>query len=68
MEGVSTSTAGFVGMAEKGKVINVVSSEMTELFGISDRNQVKRNGHQSAIFDSNEVGQGDVMQAAARFI
>ena len=55
-------------LAEQGKGIIVVSSEMPELFGISDRILVMSNGHQSAIFDSKEVGQVDVMQAAARFI
>ena len=53
-------------LAEQGKGIIVVSSEMPELFGISDRILVMSNGHQSAIFDSKEVGQVDVMQAAAR--
>lgn len=52
-------------LAEQGKGIIVVSSEMPELFGISDRILVMSNGHQSAIFDSKEVGQVDVMQAAA---
>ena len=51
-------------LAEQGKGIIVVSSEMPELFGISDRILVMSNGHQSAIFDSKEVGQVDVMQAA----
>ena len=55
-------------LAEQGKGIIVVSSEMPELFGISDRILVMSNGHQSAIFDSKEAGQVDVMQAAARFI
>ena len=55
-------------LAEQGKGIIVVSSEMPELFGISDRILVMSNGHQSAIFDSKEVGQVDIMQAAARFI
>lgn len=55
-------------LAEQGKGIIVVSSEMPELFGISDRILVMSNGHQSAIFDSKEVGQVDVMQAAVRFI
>lgn len=49
-------------LAEQGKGIIVVSSEMPELFGISDRILVMSNGHQSAIFDSKEVGQVDVMQ------
>lgn len=52
-------------LAEQGKGIIVVSSEMPELFGISDRILVMSNGHQSAIFDSKEVGQVDIMQAAA---
>lgn len=55
-------------LAEQGKGIIVVSSEMPELFGISDRILVMSNGHQSAIFDSKEVGQVDIMEAAARFI
>lgn len=55
-------------LAEQGKGIIVVSSEMPELFGISDRILVMSNGRQSAIFDTNEVGQVDVMEAAARYI
>lgn len=55
-------------LAEQGKGIIIVSSEMPELFGISDRILVMSNGRQSAIFDSKEVGQVDVMEAAARYI
>lgn len=55
-------------LAEQGKGIIVVSSEMPELFGISDRILVMSNGRQSAVFDSKEVGQVEVMEAAARFI
>ena len=55
-------------LARQGKGIIVVSSEMPELFGISDRIMVMSNGRQSAVFDSKEVGQVEVMEAAAKFI
>ena len=55
-------------LAEQGKAIMVVSSEMPELFGICDRILVMSNGHQSGIFDVKEATQEDVMTAAAKYV
>lgn len=55
-------------LAAQGKGIIVVSSEMPELFGISDRIVVMSNGRQAATLQTNEVGQVEVMEAAAKYI
>lgn len=55
-------------LAEQGKAIIVVSSEMPELFGICDRILVMSNGRQSGIFSVNETTQEDIMTAAAKYV
>ena len=55
-------------LAAQGKGIIVVSSEMPELFGISDRIIVMSNGRQAATLHAKEVGQVEVMEAAAKYI
>jgi len=55
-------------LAEEGKGIIVVSSEMPELFGICDRLLVMSNGKQSAMLTTQECCQVDVMQAAAKYV
>lgn len=55
-------------LAAQGKGIIVVSSEMPELFGISDRIIVMSNGRQAATLQAKEVGQVEVMEAAAKYI
>ncbi len=55
-------------LAEQGKGIVVVSSEMPELLGICDRILVMSNGRQSGIFDAKEVSQVQIMEASAKYI
>lgn len=55
-------------LAEEGKGIIVVSSEMPELFGICDRLLVMSNGKQSAMLETGDCCQVDVMQAAAKYV
>lgn len=55
-------------LASQGKGIIVVSSEMPELFGISDRIIVMSNGRQAATLSAKEIGQIEVMEAAAKYI
>ncbi len=55
-------------LADQGKGILVVSSEMPELFGICDRILVMSNGRQSAIFDAKSATQVDIMTAAAQYV
>jgi len=55
-------------LADEGKGIIVVSSEMPELLGICDRIIVMSNGHQSGIFNTEEVSQVQIMEASAKFI
>ena len=55
-------------LAEEGKGIIVVSSEMPELFGICDRLLVMSNGRQAAMLDSESTDQVEVMEAAAKYV
>ena len=55
-------------LAEQGKGIIVVSSEMPELFGICDRLLVMSNGRQSAILYPDQTDQVEVMEAAAKYV
>ncbi|MFA9464894.1 MAG: sugar ABC transporter ATP-binding protein [Velocimicrobium sp.] len=55
-------------LAEEGKGIIVVSSEMPELLGICDRILVMSNGKQSGIFEVENVTQIQIMEASAKFI
>lgn len=55
-------------LAEEGKSIIMVSSEMPELFGVCDRIMVMSNGNQSGIFNTKEATQYDIMEASAKYI
>lgn len=55
-------------LADEGKGIIVISSEMPELLGICDRILVMSNGHQSGIFDAKNVTQVQLMEASAKYI
>lgn len=55
-------------LAEDGKGIIMVSSEMPELLGICDRILVMSNGRQSGIFDAKSVTQVQIMEASAKYI
>ena len=55
-------------LAEEGKGIIVISSEMPELLGISDRILVMSNGNQSGLYDTKNVTQVQLMEASSKFI
>ncbi len=55
-------------LANKGKGIIVVSSEMPELIGICDRILVMSDGRVSGIIEKNEFSQEKIMELAAKFV
>jgi methyl-galactoside transport system ATP-binding protein len=54
-------------LAKKGNSIIMVSSEMPELLGMSDRILVMCNGHVTGILRSEEASQVEIMRLATRF-
>lgn len=54
-------------LAAQGHAILMVSSEMPELLGMSDRIMVMCEGRQTGILDNKDVTQIDVMQHATEF-
>ena len=57
-----------IDLANKGKGVIVVSSEMPELLGICDRILVMSNGHVAGIEETKNLDQEKIMALAARFI
>ncbi|MDF1494379.1 sugar ABC transporter ATP-binding protein [Caproiciproducens sp. CPB-2] len=55
-------------VAKQGKAVIVVSSEMSELLGISDRIAVMSNGHLAGILDMENATQERIMELALHFI
>lgn len=55
-------------LAEQGKGVIIVSSEMPELLGICDRILVMSNGRQSGLFDAKSTSQVEIMSSSAKFI
>ena len=51
-------------LAQEGKAIIMVSSELPELMGISDRIIVMANGHQMGEFEREHFDSSSIMQAA----
>lgn len=56
-----------IDLASQGKGIVVVSSEMPELLGISDRIMVMSGGQMAGILDIKEATQERIMRLAAKF-
>jgi methyl-galactoside transport system ATP-binding protein len=54
-------------LAASGKSIIMISSEMPELLGMSDRVMVMCEGHLSGILDRSEVTDEKIMQLASRY-
>lgn len=52
------------GLAQEGKSIIMISSELPEVMGMSDRVVVMHEGHISGILDRSEVSQARVMEFA----
>ena len=54
-------------MAKQGKSIIMISSEMSELIGMSDRIMVMCDGRMTGFIDGNEANQENIMALATRF-
>jgi methyl-galactoside transport system ATP-binding protein len=57
-----------INLAAEGKGIIVVSSEMPELLGISDRIMVMSNGRLAGILDIADATQEQIMRLAAKYV
>lgn len=57
-----------INLANEGKSVIVVSSEMPELLGICDRIMVMSNGRLSGILDIKDATQEEIMRLAAQYI
>ena len=55
-------------LANKGKVVMVVSSEMPELLGICDRILVMSGGRLAGEVDASETTQEAIMTLAAKYV
>lgn len=55
-------------LAQKGKIVIVVSSEMPELLGICDRILVMSNGQLAGEVDAKETTQEEIMTLAAKYV
>lgn len=57
-----------INLAKAGKGVIMVSSEMPELLGITDRILVMSNGRVAGIANTSELNQEDILRLAAKFI
>ena len=57
-----------VNMAKKGKTIIVVSSEMPEILGITNRIGIMSNGHLSGIVNTKETNQEELLRLSAKYL
>ena len=55
-------------MAKQGKTIIVVSSEMPEILGITNRIGVMSNGYLSGIVDTKETNQEELLKLSAKYL
>ncbi|HBU13393.1 MAG TPA: sugar ABC transporter ATP-binding protein [Clostridiales bacterium] len=55
-------------LAEEGRGVIIVSSEMPELFGVCDRILTMSNGRLSGIFDAKDVSQVEIMEASVLYL
>lgn len=55
-------------LAQKGKIVIVVSSEMPELLGICDRILVMSNGRLAGEVEAKETTQEEIMTLAAKYV
>lgn len=55
-------------LAVQGKSIIMISSEMPELLGVSDRILVMSNGRVAGIVDARETSQEEILQLAAKYL
>jgi ABC-type sugar transport system, ATPase component len=57
-----------INMAKQGKTIIVVSSEMPEILGITNRIGVMSNGHLSGIVNTAETNQEELLTLSAKYL
>lgn len=57
-----------IDLAKEGKAIIMVSSEMPELLGVTDRILVMSNGRMAGIVDTKETTQEEIMTLAAKYL
>lgn len=57
-----------IDLAKKGKSILMVSSEMPELLGVTDRIIVMSNGQVAGIVNTAETSQEEILQLAAKYL
>ncbi len=55
-------------MAKQGKTIIVVSSEMPEILGITNRIGVMSNGHLAGIVNTNQTNQEELLKLSAKYL
>ncbi|EGQ8025261.1 galactose/methyl galactoside ABC transporter ATP-binding protein MglA [Vibrio vulnificus] len=55
-------------LAKKNKGIIIISSEMPELLGITDRILVMSNGRAAGIVNTNETSQNEILELASRYL
>ncbi len=55
-------------LAKKNKGIIIISSEMPELLGITDRILVMSNGRAAGIVDTKETTQSEILELASRYL
>ena len=57
-----------INMAKQGKTIVVVSSEMPEILGITNRIGVMSNGHLAGIVNTKETNQEELLKLSAKYL
>ena len=57
-----------INMAKQGKTIIVVSSEMPEILGITNRIGVMSNGHLAGIVNTRETNQEELLKLSAKYL
>ena len=57
-----------INMAKQGKTIIVVSSEMPEILGITNRIGVMSNGYLSGIVNTSETDQEELLRLSAKYL
>ena len=57
-----------IDMAKQGKTIIVVSSEMPEILGITNRIGVMSNGHLAGIVNTRETNQEELLRLSAKYL
>ena len=57
-----------INMAKQGKTIIVVSSEMPEILGITNRIGVMSNGHLAGVVNTKETNQEELLKLSAKYL